>query len=275
MGRPTDPVRRAVLAQTPHRADDGALPLWLTVALGALAGLVAGLGLVVLLLTLRRPVLEPARVRDALGAPLLGTLTLPRIGNGGFADPRRVSGLTPVLRRLVKGPVDTIAVVSPPGAEPARRQVAGVIALALSQVRPVWVLGLDTLVEAHKKIPMEAYRYQPSSEQEANTEITVVDGTGGGERLEPLPTRTSARSWSCPRASRRRTSPVREDSRRASCLARSWYARDARGSRAGGPARVQPSTAKGSRPERGGRLQRDGSRPATPRHSSITEPGST
>jgi hypothetical protein len=174
-------------AQTPTEPTTGALPLWLTVALGALAGLVAGLGLVVLLLTLRRPVLEPARVRDALGAPLLGTLTLPRIGNGGFADPRRVSGLTPVLRRLVKGPVDTIAVVSPPGAEPARRQVAGVIALALSQVRPVWVLGLDTLVEAHKKIPMEAYRYQPSSEQEANTEITVVDGTGGGERLEPAP----------------------------------------------------------------------------------------
>jgi capsular polysaccharide biosynthesis protein len=93
-------------ARLPLRRDDGSSPLT-SVAIGVLSGGALGLGIVVLLLVMRRPVIASGEAAAVVGAPLLASLQLPRrrrhVEHLGSA--RRLSHLTRQLAAaIVVGP---------------------------------------------------------------------------------------------------------------------------------------------------------------------------
>jgi hypothetical protein len=81
-----------------------------SVALGLLAGLLAGVGLVGLILVIRRPVVHPSTARDVTGSPVLGRITLPRHGPPTGGDSRAIGLL---CRRLSNTGCPTVLVVAP------------------------------------------------------------------------------------------------------------------------------------------------------------------
>jgi hypothetical protein len=107
----------------------------LGLVIGGLAGTALGLGLLGLLLIVRRPIVDQSRFENLVGAPVLGVLTLPR-RPGQDVDARRVQGLAPLVRRLVSLPPGVVHVVSTPGLAQRRAAVASLLARALARWRP-------------------------------------------------------------------------------------------------------------------------------------------
>jgi hypothetical protein len=85
-----------------------------SVALGLLAGLLAGVALVGLLLVFRRPVVDASAAQDVTGSPVIGRISLPRHGHSGVGDDRGVGLL---CRRLLSTPASTIHVAAPSHAQ--------------------------------------------------------------------------------------------------------------------------------------------------------------
>jgi hypothetical protein len=97
---------RAVLAKKVPKLAGG----YASVALGLVAGLLAGVGLVGLILVVRRPVVHPSTAREVTGSPVLGRITLPRRGPPTVGDSRAVGLL---CRRLSNTGAATVYVVAP------------------------------------------------------------------------------------------------------------------------------------------------------------------
>lgn len=105
--------------------------------LAPVAGGIAGLGIVLLLLVVRQPVLDAAAAEGATGARVLGQVGLPHRRRGVEADD--VTGLAGLSRRLLAGHGDTIMLVSPNRSATARARLLPVLVNVLEQVRRVRV----------------------------------------------------------------------------------------------------------------------------------------
>jgi hypothetical protein len=81
-----------------------------SVALGLFAGLLAGIGLVGLIMVIRRPVVDVSAAQVVTGAPLIGRISLPRHGPPGAAGDRGIGLLS---RRLLTTSASTIHVAAP------------------------------------------------------------------------------------------------------------------------------------------------------------------
>jgi hypothetical protein len=81
-----------------------------SVALGLLAGLLAGIALVGTVLVIRRPVVESSSAQDVTGRPVIGRIRLPRNGPPSAADGRSIALL---CRRLLATSPSTIQVAAP------------------------------------------------------------------------------------------------------------------------------------------------------------------
>jgi len=85
--------------------------------IGVLAGLLAGLGAVVLLIAVRRPVVDAHSALQATGAQGFGRLRLVRSGHG-------VRGLPNLIRQLREHPVGVLLLVGPRSTRSERRMLA-------------------------------------------------------------------------------------------------------------------------------------------------------
>lgn len=103
-------------------------------AIGIGAGLLAGLGTVVLLLLLRRPVIDVATVAQVTGVPVLGRITPGRRGDG-------FTGMTQVCHRILSQPTGMLLMVGAPDTRRARRDLTSELASWLNRVRRVIPLG--------------------------------------------------------------------------------------------------------------------------------------
>ena len=103
--------------------------------IGVLAGLVAGIGAVGLLLMLRRPVLDPSTAGAVTGTPVLGRVQMRR--SGGQLSDRDVIGIAPLSRRLLGSHAPVVMLVSPGSAVAQRRQLASALAAVLARARRV------------------------------------------------------------------------------------------------------------------------------------------
>lgn len=103
-------------------------------AIGIGAGLLAGLGTVVLLLLLRRPVIDVATVSHVTGVPVLGRITPGRRGEG-------FTGMTQVCHRILSQPTGMLLMVGAPDTRRARRDLTSELASWLNRVRRVIPLG--------------------------------------------------------------------------------------------------------------------------------------
>jgi hypothetical protein len=97
---------RAVLAKKVPKIAGG----YVSVALGLIAGLLAGIGLVGLILVLRRPVVDASTAQDVTGSPVIGRISLPRQGPPEVADGRAIGLL---CRRLLATSASTIHLAAP------------------------------------------------------------------------------------------------------------------------------------------------------------------
>lgn len=154
--------------------------------IGVLAGLVAGVGAVGLLLMLRRPVLDPSTAGGVTGTPVLGRVQMRR--SGGQLSDRDVVGIAPLSRRLLGSHAPVVMLVSPGSAVAQRRQLASALAAVLSRARRVRLAsGGDLDREASAQASSLAWG-APEPGQEAGTssgaepELVLVDGPTLPER---------------------------------------------------------------------------------------------
>lgn len=96
-------------ATVPPEPEATIAPLPATV-IGAVAGLLLGLGLVLLLVAWRRPVVDAASAARLAGAPVLGTV---RISSAGEV----LGGVAPLCHRLLNGTHTTALLVGPSSAD--------------------------------------------------------------------------------------------------------------------------------------------------------------
>ncbi|HEX3297037.1 MAG TPA: hypothetical protein VHR85_09485 [Nocardioides sp.] len=102
-----------------------------SVALGLVAGLLAGVALVGLVLVIRRPVVEISTARDVTGSPVIGRIRLPRRGPQDSED--RAIGL--LCRRLLTTSASTIHVAAPHHAQ--AEQLAAVMNEVFGRMPPM------------------------------------------------------------------------------------------------------------------------------------------
>jgi hypothetical protein len=103
-------THKAILAKKVPKVAGGSA----SIALGLVAGLLAGVALVGLLLVFRRPVVDVSTAQDVTGLPVIGRITLPRHGPPGAGDGR---GIALLCRRLLAASASTIQVAAPSQAQ--------------------------------------------------------------------------------------------------------------------------------------------------------------
>ncbi len=101
-------THKAVVSSKPTSKIAGG---YLSIAVGLVAGLVAGIGAVALLLVLRRPVVDSAAAEDATGVPVLGRVRLPR--SGGELDASDLMGIGLLCRRILSAGHKVVYVAGP------------------------------------------------------------------------------------------------------------------------------------------------------------------
>ena len=164
----------------------------LRATLGALAGLVLGIGLVALVLALRRPVLAPRTVQAATGVPLLGTVELPLGPRGGYAGPLGVRGIATVTRWLATVPGGRLLLISPPSAVAPRQRLYVMVGVALSTVRRLRFRAPQELVDAieEHRAPLRTVP-EPPSPDHGEELLVLVDGGSPLDILDPAVTTVS------------------------------------------------------------------------------------
>jgi hypothetical protein len=103
-------THKAILAKKVPKVAGGSA----SIVLGLVAGLLAGVALVGLLLVFRRPVVDASTAQDVTGLPVIGRITLPRHGPPGAGDGR---GIALLCRRLLAASASTIQVAAPSQAQ--------------------------------------------------------------------------------------------------------------------------------------------------------------
>jgi len=166
----------AVLPDTPLRQTS--TTLW--AALGALTGLVLGLGLVALLGVLRRPCVTSGDVEAAVGVPLLGTVELHRAARGTYLGPRGVRGIATVTRWLATVPSGRLTLISAPSATGIRQRLYVMIAIAMAPVRGLRLEAADELVDV-----VHDHMRSGAGRAEDDADLVLVDGGSPFELVDP------------------------------------------------------------------------------------------
>lgn len=105
----------------------------LSYAIGALAGLVAGVGAIAALLAWRRPVIDAAGAEHATGTPVYGRVRL----TGRGAQMGNIPGVAPLCRRLVASGAELVLLTSHPRSARERGKLATAISRVLGTAGPV------------------------------------------------------------------------------------------------------------------------------------------
>jgi hypothetical protein len=161
----------------------------LRAGIGALAGLVLGLGLVASVAAMHGPCVTAWDVERAVGVPLLGTVDLPRAAPGAYLGPRGIKGIATVTRWLATAPPGRLTFVSSPAAEGMRHRIYVMAAIAMSTVRPLRLKAPEAVVHA---VRQQAPRGRtPASGAEADAELSLIDGASPEDILDPAATTVS------------------------------------------------------------------------------------
>jgi hypothetical protein len=150
----------------------------LSVVIGLLAGLIAGLGVIALILVWRRPVLDAASAEEATNAPVLGRVRIPRRRD---ADVHEFRGLVQLCRRVLSNPYETIMLVSPPQGTPQLRRLGAAMTSLLSSLHRIRPANGDEL----SAMPSNE-RSTSNGVPAAPPQLLVSEGTSA-EQLATIP----------------------------------------------------------------------------------------
>jgi capsular polysaccharide biosynthesis protein len=147
-------------------------------ALGALAGLFVGFGVVALIGVTRRPVVTSRDVESTLGLPMLGTVELHRTARGAYLGPRGIRGIATVTRWLAASPARRLMLISSRSGVGMRRRLYVMLGVALSGIRPMRFEAPEELVSAIRQHAIQQVRPGgPGSRvPEGAGEMVLVDG---------------------------------------------------------------------------------------------------
>lgn len=120
------------LADVPEEPTSDLLSTPVGAAVGAITGIIFGVGLVALLIAVRRPVVSAEDVAS-LGLPVLGFVQLPRVRKRQFFSPRGIPGIGAVARRVLEAGPDVVLIASPRRAAPARQRISVMLAMMLNR----------------------------------------------------------------------------------------------------------------------------------------------
>ena len=158
----------------------------LRAGLGALAGLVLGLGLIALIGALRQPCVTSGDIKDAVGVPLLGVVELPRAKPGTYLGARGVRGIASVTRWLATAPPGRLTLISQPSAEGMRHRIYVMVAIAMSTVRPVRLQAPPEIVDAVRaQSPRTGDQRHAEPRPGGTGELYLVDGGSPSEIVDP------------------------------------------------------------------------------------------
>jgi len=118
--------------------------------IGTASGLTAGLGVVGLILLLRRPVIDVVTAGEVSGTTSLGRITLGRHGAGA-------TGLTQLCHRIVSQPTGLVLMVGPRNTRRERRDLAAELASWLNRVRRVVYMGSRDPVDEYGSASLAAF----------------------------------------------------------------------------------------------------------------------
>ena len=150
---------------------------------GALAGLVLGLGLIALIASLRRPCVTSPDVKDAVGVPLLGVVELARAKPGTYLGARGVRGIASVTRWLATAPPGRLTLISSPSGQGLRHRIYVMVAIAMSTVRPVRLEAPREIIDViRSQVPR---REGEAARREDTDELLLVDGGSPSELVDP------------------------------------------------------------------------------------------
>lgn len=164
------------------------LPPHLRSAIGALAGLILGLGVVALVATIRRPVVTAHDVADVTGVPLLGTVQLPLVTQNSYPGPLGVPGIATVTRWLATLPSGRLLLISTSSAVAIRQRIYVMCGVALWTLRPLRFEAAPELTDAirtHCRHHRSAGRTVHGG-MDVEDEIVLVDGGSILELVDPV-----------------------------------------------------------------------------------------
>jgi capsular polysaccharide biosynthesis protein len=110
------------------------------IAVGLVAGIILGASLIGLIIALRRPLLGSGEAAELVGAPILGTPTLPPLRAGRPVDPQAVKGLSALAKRLLPTLPGVTALVSCGGDERIRTLFAQLVSTVLADRDPAFLI---------------------------------------------------------------------------------------------------------------------------------------
>lgn len=159
------PYSVSTLAETPQEpmAQVGGITSW---ALGILAGLLAGVGVVALICMIRRPVIDTVSTEEAVGAPVFARLALHR----GRAAP---TGMAPLCRRILAEPTDLLLLVGPQRTRQDRTDLTEELVRWLGRVRRVVPLGRRAGGEAFGSVSLTAHGSGAGADE--SSELLVIE----------------------------------------------------------------------------------------------------
>lgn len=132
----------------------------MSVAIGVLAGLAAGIGVVALLLVWRRPVVDAGGVRETTGVPVLGRVVL-----GGSHS--RTRGLPQLVRLVNSGGTNVLFLAGPKNTRRARKQLATELRHVIGWSRDVvWFEGKG---DQARKV------HRADGEQRTHDPLVIID----------------------------------------------------------------------------------------------------
>jgi hypothetical protein len=108
--------------------------------LGIAVGLLAGLGAIGLLLTIRRPILSAEEASALVGSPLVGTPTLPA-RRGLPPEPSQVPGLAALVKRVFPKSIGTAVFISHIKGEELRTVLAQMVAATLGRDQATFLVS--------------------------------------------------------------------------------------------------------------------------------------
>ncbi len=163
-------------AAVPTEPAGGRSGLATLVLVGLVAGGVLGIGLIVALITWRRPIVNAEAIEDLLEIPAIGTVTLPRFKAGEFFSPRQVPGLAAVVRAVADAPTTVLFITSPPDAESIRQRLSMMLAIAVRRSRPISFRASHELEEILHEVVGEGNTVGTLPSPRARVELNLIDG---------------------------------------------------------------------------------------------------
>jgi len=149
---------------------------YVAIAIGIIAGAIAGIGAVALLLVIRHPVVDAVSAQDVTGAPVMGRVGIPT--GRSRVDEQDVTGIAPLCRRLLESSADVILLASPTKRTNQRHKLAWALSSVLGKIRRTRLVsgGRTTPPAPSRRQDGHPVDLRAVAQDDPRDDLVVIDG---------------------------------------------------------------------------------------------------